>query len=144
MTIPDKTVVVDLDLTLAGPAIDRDYANCPVITETAHALRRMHADGWRVVIFSARGMRTYGGDLEAIGANVLPVVNAWLTQHDIPHDEVRLGKPWPGPDGFYVDDRAIRPSEFASLTTDQITSLLEREAEWSSATRIPIPPGADV
>lgn len=135
MTQHSKTVVVDLDLTLAGPARGRDYASCPVIPETVQALRRLQEDGWRIVVFSARGMRTYQGDLDAIDLHVLPVINAWLVKHDIPHDEVRLGKPWPGPDGFYVDDRAIRPSEFASMSTHEITALLEREAEWSSTAR---------
>jgi len=28
---------------------------------------------------------------------------------------------------FYIDDKAIRPSEFASMTYDEIISLLEKE-----------------
>jgi capsule biosynthesis phosphatase len=52
---------------------------------------------------------------------------AWLAKHDIPYDEIHFGKPWPGSGGFYVDDRAIRPSEFRRLSYQQITQLLTNE-----------------
>ena len=44
---------------------------------------------------------------------MLPDLIDWLTRHEIPFDEIHVGKPWPGPAGFYVDDRCMRPAEFA-------------------------------
>ena len=35
-----------------------------------------------------------------------------------------MGKPWCGHEGFYVDDKAIRPSEFLALSRAEITELL--------------------
>lgn len=43
------------------------------------------------------------------------------------NDEIIIGKPWCGYDGFYVDDKAIRPSEFTSLNYEQIKELLKKE-----------------
>jgi capsule biosynthesis phosphatase len=55
----------------------------------------------------------------------LPVIIEWLDRHKIPYDEIYVGKPWCGFDGFYVDDRAIRPDEFLSLDSEQIVALLK-------------------
>ncbi len=52
---------------------------------------------------------------------------AWLDRHDIPYDEIHVGKPWGGKGGFYVDDKAIRPSEFTKLSYEQILELVGGE-----------------
>ena len=52
----------------------------------------------------------------------------WLRRHDVPFDEIHVGKPWCGTEGFYVDDRAVRPSEFLSLSRGQIAALIAGEA----------------
>ena len=46
---------------------------------------------------------------------------------DVPFDEIHVGKPWCGDDGFYVDDKAVRPSEFHSMSYEDLRRLLERE-----------------
>ena len=51
------------------------------------------------------------------------IVN-WLNKHDVPFDEIHIGKPWCGDDGFYVDDKAIRPDEFARLSYEEIRKLI--------------------
>jgi len=52
-----------------------------------------------------------------------------LARHDIPYDEIHVGKPWCGNDGFYVDDKAVRPSELKSMSYDEIRALLDRERD---------------
>lgn len=74
-------------------------------------------------------MRTYSGNTGAIVANMLPILTEWLTKHQIPYDELHIGKPWPGTDGFYVDDRTVRPSEFVDHTLAEIQALLKAEQE---------------
>ena len=53
----------------------------------------------------------------------------WLAGHDVPHDEIIVGKPWCGHEGFYVDDRAIRPSEFTTMSAKEIQALLDKEQD---------------
>ena len=72
-------------------------------------------------------MRTYGCSVGKINANTLPVIIAWLQKHEIPYDEIHVAKPWCGNDGFYIDDKAIRPSEFARLSYEEIQQLLAKE-----------------
>jgi len=120
-------IVIDLDGTLTLPDPTRDYAvllpNLAVVSQ----LRRYTGQGYRIAIMTSRNMRSFDNNLGKINAETLPAVVEWLKRHDIPFDEIHVGKPWCGPNGFYVDDRAIRPSEFATLDGVSIAQLLERE-----------------
>ncbi|MES2725266.1 MAG: capsular biosynthesis protein [Pseudomonadota bacterium] len=122
-----KRLVFDLDGTIALDDPGRPYAerepNLPLIAR----LRAYRAQGFEIIIASARNMRTYGGQIGLINANTLPVILDWLAAHDVPYDEVHVGKPWCGTDGFYIDDKAVRPSEFVALSYDQLRALIDAE-----------------
>ena len=122
-----KRLVVDLDGTLSRDASGVPYPERQVNAELAQRLREYKAQGFEIAIFTARNMRTYAGSVGHINAVTLPIVIDWLKRNDVPFDEVHVGKPWCGNDGFYVDDKAIRPSEFLSLSYDEIVALLARE-----------------
>lgn len=123
-----KRLVFDLDGTIALHDASRPYAerepNRPLIDK----LRAYKAEGFEIIVASARNMRTYGGDVGKINANTLPVILDWLERHQVPFDEIHVGKPWCGQDGFYIDDRAIRPSEFVKLSREEVQSLLAAES----------------
>ena len=120
-----KRLVIDLDgtLTIDDPA--REYANKEPNPIVVAKLREYKAAGFEIVIHSARNMRTYGNSLGKINANTLPAMVDWLHRHEIPYDEIYVGKPWCGTDGFYVDDRAIRPDEFATMSLEEVLALLD-------------------
>lgn len=122
-----KRLVIDLDGTLAEVRADTPYAERRPVPEMVEALRRYAALGFEIVIHSSRNMRTHQGSIGKINALTLPVIVAWLDRHQIPYDEIIVGKPWCGTDGFYVDDRAVRPSEFARLSYEEIMALVEVE-----------------
>lgn len=69
-------------------------------------------------------MRTYENSFGKIVAQTVPGIIDWLQLHDIPYNEIWVGKPWCGHDGFYVDDRAVRPDEFTSLDYKEIRALI--------------------
>jgi capsule biosynthesis phosphatase len=119
-----KFLVIDIDGTLCGPPPGGDYAACPVHTEIVDRLREYRAQGFRIVLHTSRNMRTFEGRVGEIVAKTVPTLIAWLDAHDIPYDEVHVGKPWCGRDGFYVDDRAVRPDEFAGKSYAEIRALL--------------------
>ncbi len=118
-----KRLIVDLDGTItidAKAGYDKATPNQQVIAK----LREYKADGFEIVISTSRNVRTYQGNLGKINANTLPVILEWLKKHEVPYDEIYVGKPWCGHDGFYIDDRAIRPNEFADLSYTEIKSLI--------------------
>ena len=101
-------IVIDLDATLTMP-VGGDYIDHPPYL------------GHRgVEEVSCRGLK-FRFILHGICENMKTpwakslrtrccIVN-WLNKHDVPFDEIHIGKPWCGDDGFYVDDKAIRPDE---------------------------------
>ena len=121
-----KRLVVDLDGTLTIDDSSRSYPDRKPDAAVVARLREYKALGYEIVIHSARNMRTYKGQVGLINVHTLPVILDWLRRNDIPFDEVHVGKPWCGTEGFYIDDRSIRPNEFVSLSVEQIATLLGR------------------
>ena len=119
-----KRLIFDLDDTLCTTQ-NGDYANAQPITEVVEKLREYHRQGFTIVINTSRNMRTYQGNIGAINKNTLPIIIDWLARHDIPYDELYVGKPWCGFEGFYVDDKAIRPDELVKLSYVEICLLLD-------------------
>lgn len=121
-----KKLVVDLDSTITLGDTS-DYRNVSPNLEVIKQLASYQEQGFIITIFTARNMRTYEGNVGLINVHTLPIITEWLAKHSVPYDEIIVGKPWCGKEGFYIDDRAIRPSEFASMSFEEITDLLEKE-----------------
>lgn len=122
-----KRLVIDLDGTLThddDKPYDAKSPNLPLIDK----LREYKADGFEIIICTARNMRTHENSVGKINAFTLPVIIEWLKLHDVPYDEIHVGKPWCGLDGFYVDDKAVRPHEFETLSYEELRTLIDRPA----------------
>lgn len=118
-----KRLVIDVDNTLTNGKGD-SYATMGVRYDVVEKVRSYKNAGFEIVLYSSRNMRTHQNNTGKIVAQTVPVLAAWLQKHDIPYDEIWVGKPWCGHDGFYVDDRAVRPDEFSAMSYEEITTLL--------------------
>jgi capsule biosynthesis phosphatase len=123
-----KRIVIDLDGTITQENPSVPYTDKLPNPEVVERLREYRAQGFEIVVHSARNMRTYNGQVGKINIHTLPVIIGWLQKHDVPFDEIHVGKPWCGTDGFYVDDRSIRPDEFVRLTLPEIHALFDQVA----------------
>lgn len=119
-----RTIVIDIDGTLTIPEEGVPYDALQPNLAVVEALRRYQKEGVKIALSTSRNMRAYENNIGAIVANTIPVLLEWLKRHDIPFDEIWPGKPWCGPGGFYVDDRAIRPDEFVAMSDSEIRGLL--------------------
>jgi len=106
-----KKLIVDLDGTITLGNIS-DYISVLPNLELIESLKKYQQDGFIIVIATARNMRTYEGNVGKINIHTLPTIIEWLDKHEVPYDEIIVGKPWCGNEGFYIDDKSIRPSEF--------------------------------
>jgi capsule biosynthesis phosphatase len=120
-------LVLDLDGTLTIAGSGAGYDDALPRMEVIAQVRRYAAEGFRIIIMTSRNMRSFNNSVGRINAETLPVAIEWLKRHNVPFDEIHVGKPWCGPGGFYVDDKAVRPSEFLALDRGGIAALLERE-----------------
>ncbi|MGI2258556.1 HAD hydrolase family protein [Shewanella sp. GXUN23E] len=121
-----KRLIVDLDGTLTQ-ADTSNYAEVSPRLDVIAKLREYHQQGFEIVISTARNMRTFEGNVGKINIHTLPIITAWLDKHQVPYDEILVGKPWCGHEGFYIDDRAVRPAEFARLSQEQIEQLIAED-----------------
>ena len=126
-----KRLIMDLDNTITLTE-NGDYRNAKPIIPVIEKLREYKAKGFEIVISSSRNMRTYKGNVGKINVHTLPIIMDWLERHNVPYDEIYVGKPWCGHDGFHVDDRAVRPDEFALMSYDEIRKLTKMDGEYDS------------
>lgn len=119
----EKKIIIDLDDTICVTN-NGDYKNSKPKYSVIKKMQEYKYQGFKIVIFTSRNMRTHKGNIGLINANTLPIILTWLKKNNVPFDEVIVGKPWPSFGGFYVDDKAIRPDEFINLNYQQIKSLI--------------------
>lgn len=97
----------DLDNTLVThPTIPNDYSSVLPISETINYLKKLKENGHRIIIYTARRMRTHSGNIGSVIADIADITIQTLKKFDIPYDELYFGKPYAH---FYIDDLMINP-----------------------------------
>ena len=120
----DYSFVFDIDGTLCPiKKKDEKYEDLVPYPEMLEKLNYYKENGARIILYTSRNMNTYKGNIGLINANTAKVVLEWLDKWDIPYDEIIYGKPWPGHNGFYVDDRTVRPDEFLNKTAEELKEI---------------------
>lgn len=127
--ISSPKIVIDLDNTISK-TFNGNYKEAVPVNSVVDMLREYKKRGYEIIIYSSRNMRTYQGNIGKINIYTLPIVLDFIKKYDIPCDQVIMGKPWCGFDGFYVDDKAIRPSEFIKYTEQEIKNILQKETDF--------------
>lgn len=121
-----KVIVMDFDNTITKEDSTVPYEsktpNLPVIEK----IREYKELGFEIIIHTARRMRTHQNDEAKVLADIGVKSIQWLQEHNVPFDGIKFGKPY-GENGFYVDDKTIRPSEFLKLSQEEIFELLDKE-----------------
>ncbi len=127
--IKDMNVIVfDVDGTLCeGLQQKQTYLDVLPRKNMIEKLKEYKQKGYYIILSTSRNMRSYEGNIGMINANTGRILFQWLEKHDIPFDEIHYGKPWCGYNGFYVDDKTVRPDEFLQYTHEEINELLERK-----------------
>ena len=127
MKYEGMSFIFDVDGTLCPiKKKDEEYADLVPYAEMIEKLREYKAGGAKIVLFTSRNMNSYGGNIGLINANTAKVMTAWLDKWEIPYDEIIYGKPWPGHNGFYVDDRTVRPDEFLNMSVEELNELCRK------------------
>ena len=121
-----NSIIFDVDGTLCPiKKENEEYKDLVPYDEMIVKIRDLKNAGYRIVLFTSRNMRTYNNDINMILKYTKPILEEWLNKWQIPYDEIIFGKPYPGKNGFYVDDKTIRPKELLNLSMDEINKLME-------------------
>jgi capsule biosynthesis phosphatase len=101
-------VCFDFDNTLVSyPTIPGNYYSVEPIQRNINFLKLLHSLGHTIIIYTARRMKTHGGNVGRVIADISRVTLDTLDKFDIPYDEIYFGKPYAN---FYIDDLAVNPS----------------------------------
>lgn len=117
------TYVIDIDDTISiTPRKDGVglYNQAEPIKPVIQKIQELKKSGHTIILFTARGMRTFNNDVTKIEDFHKETLVNWLEKNSVPYDQLIFGKPW-GPNVVYVDDR--------SLTIDQFISFPEKNTE---------------
>ncbi|EDX0050130.1 capsular biosynthesis protein, partial [Salmonella enterica] len=104
-----KKIIIDIDMTLTKGKGPGGYEDALVNKDLVVKLKEYKEQGFMIVLNTSRNMNSYNNNIGLINKNTLPILIKWLEVNSIPYDEIYVGKPWCGHEGFYVDDKAIRP-----------------------------------
>lgn len=99
-------VVVDLDGTICElKKENQSYGDVRPLPGAVETLWSLKTAGHTIIIYTARNMRTCGGNVGKVVANTGKLTLDWLEQYDVPYDELVFGKPQ---GDLYIDDLGHR------------------------------------
>jgi len=123
-------IIIDIDGTLCSLKKKKEsYSSLKPNVKVLRTLRFYKKKGFYIVLYTARNMKSFQGNMGLINAVTAPLLLSWLKRYRIPFDEIHYGKPWSGLDGFYVDDRVVRPKEFCNYSYKKILGILNESNE---------------
>lgn len=103
-----KTICFDIDGVIATKVPENDYNLAKPREEIIERIRRLHREGHRIILHTARGSMT--------GIDWRVVTEQQMKEWGVSYDELHFGKPAAD---YYVDDRALRDDELAQMMEKQ-------------------------
>lgn len=125
-----NTFVIDIDNTILSTPQNEDGSydytrSIPKIT-VIQKIQQLKESGNTVIFFTARGMRTFKGNVKQIKEKHEKPLIEWLKTYNVPYDKLIWGKPW-GENVIYVDDRNISLHSFVTANPDFYESIIKSE-----------------
>jgi capsule biosynthesis phosphatase len=119
-----KRIIYDIDNTLAlntvGVSYGKKLKNPLLNVEHLSCLSRDE-----IFYYTARNMLSLDENLDDIRSKMVPVLEQWLKENQLPTNKIYIGKPFCGNKGIYVDDRAINLNNHKlSLTSGLINTKI--------------------
>jgi capsule biosynthesis phosphatase len=100
-----KRMCFDLDGTLVTmPRKVGDYSTVEPLIKNIEYLRFLKKIGHTIIIYTARRMKTFSGNVGKVIQDVGKITLDTLEKFGIPYDEIYFGKPYAD---FYIDDLAV-------------------------------------
>ena len=113
-----KIYAFDLDETLCyrdehvehlGP---EKYKFCHPIYEMINRVNKLYDDGNTIIIYTARGMSQFNGDVHKVYSNLYGITTESLNYWGVKYHTLIMGKPHYD---FIIDDKALNIDEFKKM-----------------------------
>ena len=124
------TFIIDVDDTILTTPLNEDgtydYDKSTPITVSVERIRSLKEEGHQIILFTARGVRTFNGDVKKIKKEHQERLVNWLKQNEVPYDSLVFGKPW-GPNPIYVDNRNLSLHAFITSNPEFFENIIKAE-----------------
>jgi capsule biosynthesis phosphatase len=100
--------VFDLDGTLCTNT-NGDYKSASPLTERILHVNKLYELGHTVIIFTARGMNTYSGDIKKVYEIYYDFTKNQLEKWNVKYTQLILGKP---AGDIYIDDKGVKDEDY--------------------------------
>lgn len=101
-------IVIDVDDTICDNN-NRQYKDAIPKRKAIEKLNLLHSQGYEIILYTARGMKSCNGDLDKIIKKNKDVLETWLKENNVQYDELIFGKPL---GDLYIDDKCMEVREF--------------------------------
>jgi len=120
-------ICIDIDGVLCSLRREGEtYRDVVPIPGAVEKLRALRAAGHVVILFTARHMKTCGGNAGMVVARIGAITLEWLARHEVEYDEIYFGKPWAD---IYIDDNAMRFQSWDEIAGDGSSLLPSSESQ---------------
>lgn len=109
------SIVCDIDDTISFTT-SRDWSNASPNMPVINKLNTLYDAGWHISLYTARGSLSCSTRQEA-DDTFRRIIETWLKQYNVKYHELSFNKPLAT---YYVDDKALRPDEFADLDIESL------------------------
>lgn len=124
------TFIVDIDDTILTTPLKEngkyDYDKSEPILPVIAKLQSLKEAGHTIFLFTARGMKTYHGDVNIIEDVHRERLEGFIQRWNVPCDNLIFGKPW-GPNPIYLDNRNLTLSSFLLSEPNNFERLIKDE-----------------
>lgn len=125
-----QTFIIDIDGTICRAPLKEDgtfdYPNANPIVNVINRINEMYDAGHTIILSTARGMRTYEGNVKRIKENVKPILEEWLKVNGVKYNRIDIGKSW-GENPIYVDNRNLSVKSFTLANPDFFENIIKAE-----------------
>lgn len=121
-----QTFVMDIDDTISITPSENDIAQYPKakpIQSVISKINHLYNQGHKIILLTARGMRTFDHNVKKVEEYHRPILEKWLSDNGVKYHELIFGKPW-GPNVHYVDDRGLTIDQFVNHDSDAYNNCL--------------------
>lgn len=107
----EKVLVIDYDHTISMTK-GTDFENAKPVPGVIEKINELYNKGWIIKIYTARGHISCDSRVDA-RYKYEKRMRQWLSDNNVKYHTLSFNKPLAK---YYIDDKAIRPDEFAKMT----------------------------
>ena len=109
-------IVIDLDGTICElKKPNQRYEDVLPKDGAIQIINQLKKEGHEIIIYTARNMKTFKGNLGKVNANIGKITIDWLNHYDIKYDEILFVKPY---GDIYIDDLAMKFTSWNDVETN--------------------------